>query len=150
MWTPPVPHSLHLSLSRPAAGRMAEQDRILSTKLEDQRMLSLKLTEAQLRGEIGHADAGQMRQQTHKTQPRNHSDFQFPKLGRWDPFGGEPPPWRKPYVLGKLVRRCLTWLTCTMHVPAKVSRTQIATAEFLSLSSLKKSDFKNPVWANPF
>jgi site-specific DNA recombinase len=47
--------------------RMTEQDRILSTKLEDQRMLSLKLTEAQLRGEIRHADAEQMRQRINQT-----------------------------------------------------------------------------------
>lgn len=46
--------------------RLDEQDRVLSVKLEDQRILNLKLTEAQLRGELSKADAEQMREHISK------------------------------------------------------------------------------------
>jgi len=42
--------------------KLAEQERSLREKREDQRTLSLKLTEAQLRGELIPADARQMRE----------------------------------------------------------------------------------------
>jgi hypothetical protein len=47
--------------------RLAEQDRVLTVKLEDQRTLNLKLTEAQLRGDLSKADAEQMREHISKS-----------------------------------------------------------------------------------
>jgi site-specific DNA recombinase len=47
--------------------RLAEQDRVLTVKLDDQRILNLKLTEAQLRGDLSKADAEQMREHISKS-----------------------------------------------------------------------------------
>jgi site-specific DNA recombinase len=47
--------------------RLSEQDRVLNVKLEDQQILNLKLTEAQLRGELSKEHTEQFREHTSKT-----------------------------------------------------------------------------------